>query len=406
MRKLRAATLACMALLCVVCTVSSQAQTFTSLFSFDQTDGDNPWGALVQGANGSFYGTTSSEFGSGHGTEFEITPDGALTTLYTFCSLPGCADGAYPSSGLILANDGDFYGVTDDGGTQNSGTFFRMTPQGALTTLYSFCSLPECADGEYPGARLLQGANGNFYGVTAYGGTTGYGTVFEITASGALTTLYTFCSQTNCSDGAIPFGSMVQAEDGTLYGTTCCGGAYGPYQNGTVYKLTPAGELTTIYNFCSRKNCRDGKYPNSGLVLARNGKLYGTTAWGGPFPDSCNSGTGCGTIFKITQEGKFATLYDFCSEPNCADGKLPLSPLIQASDGKLYGTTPYGGENGYGTVFQLTRPHEITTLHNFDDADGSEPWSTLVQAADGSFYGVTLEGGSAGWGTVFRISQE
>ena len=406
MRKIRVTRLACIALVCAACTISSQAQTFTSLFSFDQTDGDNPNGALVQGANGNFYGTTSSQFGSGYGTIFEITPGGALTTLYTFCSLSNCADGSYPWSGLILANDGNFYGVTSSGGTQNSGTFFKMTPKGALTTLYSFCSLANCADGSDPVAGLLQGTNGNFYGVTAYGGTTGYGTVFEMTKAGVLKTLYSFCSQSNCTDGAMPLGSLVQATDGTFYGTTAFGGAYGPYQNGTVYRLTPHGKLTTLYSFCSRKNCADGRFPTSGLLLARNGKFYGTTAWGGPFPSLCNNGTGCGTVFEITPCGKLTTLYDFCSKTNCADGDLPLAALIQARNGKLYGSTPYGGENGYGTVFELTLAGELTTLHNFAYTDGSEPVSPLLQAAGGSFYGTTLKGGSAGWGTVFRISKK
>ncbi len=165
-------------LVCVACTISAQAQTLTSLFSFDETDGDNPsLGALVQGANGNFYGTTASEFGSGHGTAFEITPQGALTTLYTFCSLPKCADGSGPSFGLTLAADGNFYGVTSGGGRHKHGTIFKMTPEGTLTTLYSSCSRAHCTDGRYPSAGLMQGANGNFYGVTSYGGSYGYGTI-------------------------------------------------------------------------------------------------------------------------------------------------------------------------------------------------------------------------------------
>lgn len=384
----------------------STAQTLTTLYNFTGiSDGVNPYGALVQGANGNLYGTTSSSFGRGYGTAFEITTEGMLTTLYTFCSLPNCADGSYPLSGLILANDGNFYGVTNDGGAHNYGTFFKMTPQGTLTTLYSFCSQANCADGYYPGAKLLQGVNGNFYGVTAYGGTTGYGTVFEVTKSGVLRTLYTFCSQSNCTDGAIPFGSLVQAKDGAFYGTTAAGGAYGPYQYGTVYKLMPHGKLTTIYSFCSLKNCADGNYPNSGLLIGSNGKLYGTTAWGGPFLSLCNNGTGCGTIFEIAPRGKLTTLYNFCSKPNCADGDLPLSPLMQAGNGEIYGSTPYGGENGGGTVFQLTLKGKLTTLHNFAYTDGSEPFSALLQAADGSLYGTTLAGGSSGFGTVFRISK-
>jgi uncharacterized repeat protein (TIGR03803 family) len=406
MDRLRVTRIACIVLVCVACTISSQAQTLSSLFGFDQTDGDNPLGALVQGANGNFYGTTSSDFGSGYGTAFEITPEGALTTLYTFCSLTNCADGAYPTSGLTLAKDGNFYGVTNDGGTENYGTFFKITPEGKLTTLYSFCSQANCADGTYPTAGLLQAANGNFYGVTAYGGATGFGTIFEITMAGTLTTLYNFCSQSNCADGGIPFGSLVQAKDGAFYGTTASGGAYGPYQYGTVYKLTASGKLITLYSFCSQTNCADGRYPTSGLVLAKNGNLYGTTAWGGPFLSLCNNGTGCGTLFEITPTGKLTTLYNFCSLTNCTDGDLPLAALIQARNGKLYGTTPYGGEYDYGTVFELTLVGGLTTVHSFDYSDGSQPEAPLLQAPSGSFYGTTLEGGSAGWGTVFRLSQE
>lgn len=384
----------------------SQAQTLTTLYNFTGTsDGDNPSGALVQGANGNLYGTTSSEFGAGYGTAFEITTEGTFTTLYTFCSLLNCADGSYPVSGLTMANDGNFYGVTNDGGTHNYGTVFKMTPQGTLTTLYSFCSQANCTDGYYPGAKLLEGLNGNFYGVTAYGGTTGYGTIFEVTKSGVLRTLYNFCSQSNCTDGSIPFGSLVQTKDGTFYGTTASGGAYGNYQYGTVYRLMPNGKLTTIYSFCSLKDCADGYYLTSGLLLASNGKLYGTTAWGGPFLSLCNNGTGCGTIFEIAPPGKLTTLYNFCSKPNCADGDLPLAALMQASNGEIYGSTPYGGENGGGTVFQLTLMGKLTTLHNFAYTDGSEPLSALMQAADGSLYGTTLAGGSSGWGTVFRISK-
>jgi uncharacterized repeat protein (TIGR03803 family) len=384
----------------------SQAQTLTTLYNFTGTsDGDNPYGALVQGPNGDLYGTTSSDFGAGYGTAFEITTEGTFTTLYTFCSLPNCADGSYPVSGLTLANDGNFYGVTNDGGTHNYGTFFKMTPQGTLTTLYSFCSQANCADGYYPGAKLLQGLNGNFYGVTAYGGTTGFGTIFEVTKSGVLRTLYNFCSQSNCTDGSVPFGSLVQTKNGTFYGTTASGGAYGNYQYGTVYRLMPNGKLTTIYSFCSLSNCADGYYLTSGVLLASNGKLYGTTAFGGPFLSLCNNGTGCGTIFEIAPGGKLTTLYNFCSKPNCTDGDRPLAPLMQASNGEIYGSTPYGGEHGYGTVFQLTLKGKLTTIHDFAYTDGSEAFAALMQAADGSLYGTTLAGGSSGWGTVFRISK-
>jgi uncharacterized repeat protein (TIGR03803 family) len=402
MDRFRVAIIANIALVCVVCAISSQAQTFTSLFSFDQTDGDNPYSALVLGANGNFYGTTSSEYGSDHGTAFEISSDGALTTLYTFCSLPNCADGSYPVSGMTLSTDGNFYGVTNGGGSYGYGTFFKMSPEGTLTTLYSFC----CANGTYPTGGVLQGANGNFYGVTSYGGTSGYGTIFEVTPAGVLTTLYSFCSHTNCTDGSIPFGGLVQITNGTLYGTTAAGGAYGNYQNGTVFKLTKNGKFSTLYSFCSQTNCADGRYPLSGLVRAKNGKLYGTTAWGGPYLNLCNNGYGCGTVFEITTTGKLATLYNFCSKTNCADGDLPIAALIQASNGKLYGGAQFGGENGSGTLFKLTMAGKLTTLHSFNFSDGARPAAPLLQAPDGSFYGTTLQGGSAGWGTVFHILQK
>jgi uncharacterized repeat protein (TIGR03803 family) len=407
MSKFGATTLACIAL-CAVCVVSVQAQSFASLFSFDEMDGDNPYSALVQGPDGSFYGTTSSQFGSGYGTVFEIKADGALTTLYSFCSLPNCADGSYPFAGLTLATDGNFYGLTTSGGTNNQGTLFRVTARGVLTTLYSFCSQAHCADGFDPGNGLLQGADGNFYGVTVYGGTNGYGTIFEMTPEGVLRTLYNFCSQSNCSDGSNPIGGLVQGKNGALYGTTAFGGAYGNYQYGTVYKLTSKGKLSTIYSFCSLANCADGRYPVSGLVLASNGNFYGTTSWGGLLLALCNNGaTGCGTVFEISadENEKLTTLYDFCSKASCADGQLASSALIQGRSGKLFGTTQLGGIHSYGTVFQLSLAGELTTLHDFDSTDGSEPLAALLQAADGSLYGTTLEGGSGGWGTVFHIAQ-
>ncbi len=148
-----------------------------------------------------------------------------------------------------------------------------MTPGGRLTNLYSFCSQPGCADGELPYAGLIQGANGNLYGTTLAGGTSGTGTVFEITPAGQLTTLYKFCSQPGCTDGAAPFAGLVQA-NGNFYGTTEAGGTSG---YGTVYEITPAGRLTTLYNFCSLSGCADGFRPYAGLLLASDGNLYGTT---------------------------------------------------------------------------------------------------------------------------------
>src|ERR1022692_651545 len=202
-----------------------------------------------------------------------------LTTIHRFCSQSGCPDGAGPYAGLVQAANGGLYGTTLVGGTNSAGTIFKITPGGTLTTLYSFCPQTNCTDGATPGAGLVQAANGDLYGTTYFGGTNG-GTVFKITPGGTLTTLYNFCSQTNCTDGTGPLAGLVQAANGDLYGTTYFGGTNG----GTVFKITPGGTLTTLYSFCSQgvyPGCTDGLNPDAGLVQAANGDFYGTTSSGG-----------------------------------------------------------------------------------------------------------------------------
>src|ERR1017187_5485119 len=177
-----------------------------------------------------------------------------LTTIHRFCSQSGCPDGAGPYAGLVQAANGGLYGTTLVGGTNSAGTIFKITPGGTLTTLYSFCPQTNCTDGAEPEAGLFQAANGDLYGTTYFGGTNAQGTVFKITQGGTLTTLYSFCSQTNCTDGATPGAGLVQAANGDLYGTTSNG-----YD--TVFKITPGGTLTTLYSFCSQTNCTDGAEP-------------------------------------------------------------------------------------------------------------------------------------------------
>jgi uncharacterized repeat protein (TIGR03803 family) len=289
--------------------------TLTTLYSFctqsNCTDGRYP-SAMVQGRDGNFYGTTSSGGSSnctdGCGTIFKITPSGSLTTLYRFCSQSqgNCPDG-YNAWGLMQATDGNFYGATGHGGAGNHcsdlgcGTIFKINPSGAFTTLYSFCIQTGCPDGESPNGELLQADDGNFYGTTADGGANdvgdcaefGCGTVFKITPSGTLTTLYSFCSENNCADGWTPTAGLVQATDGNFYGTTYAGGI-SAYCNGcgTLFKITPSGTLTTLYNFCSRSGCTDGQQPDAGLLLAPGGNFYGSTIDGGTSND--------GTVFRFT----------------------------------------------------------------------------------------------------------
>jgi uncharacterized repeat protein (TIGR03803 family) len=364
---------------------AASAQTFTLLHSFDSTDGFFPESAMVQATNGALYGTTSSGGAGSVGTVFRITLNGTLTTLHSFDS----TDGASATGGLVTASNGNLYGTTGGGGAHGNGTVFEITPSGTLTTLYSFCSQISCNDGTGPAAAMVQAPNGNLYGTTGAGGVNGHGTVFTITTGGTLTTLHNFCLETNCPDGDEPNG-LIQGADGNFYGTTQYGGANG---DGTVFKITTSGTLTTLHSF---NDVTDGAFPLAGLVQAANGILYGTTYEGSP--------NGNGTVFSITTTGTLTTLYSFCSLSGCSDGGLLTAPLIQATNGNLYGATEGGGSADYGTVFEMTPGGALTTLHSFDSSDGQGPRGGLVQETNGTLYGTTGLGGANDDGTIFSLS--
>ena len=399
--------LAVVLLSAVITTQVAQAQTFTTLHSFDGTDGSYPYAGLVQATNGDLYGTTygggtNDACTYGCGTVFKMTPGGKLTTLYIFCSKSGCTDGEYPDAGLVQATNGNFYGTTGAGGANGYGTVFKMTPDGKLTTLYSFCSKSGCTDGEYPNAGVVQATNGNFYGTTSAGGANGQGTVFKMTPGGTLTTLHSFDDST---DGYEP-NALIQATNGDFYGTTFGGGPNGA---GTVFKITAGGKLTTLYSF---PNITDGANPEAGLVQDTNGNFYGTTVYGGNNV-ICDEFFSCGTVFKITPGGTLTTLHRFCSKSGCTDGAWPIAGLVQATDGNFYGTTYAFGANGYGTVFKMTPGGTLTTLYIFCSksgcTDGANPYAGLVQDTNGNLYGTTYFGGTNdactyGCGTVFSLS--
>jgi uncharacterized repeat protein (TIGR03803 family) len=375
--------------LAVLTAQAVQAQTFSVLHSFDDTGGDRSYAALVQTTNGDFYGTTYDGGNNGPGTVFKITASGTMTTLYSFCSQSDCADGEFPRTALIQATNGSLYGTTPTGGANGDGTVFRITASGTLTTLYSFCSQSDCTDGEYPQAGLVQGTNGDFYGTAWMGGANGDGTVFRITPSGTLTTLHSF----DGTDGEVPEAALIQATNGDFYGTTGSGGGSG---DGTVFKMTPSGTLTTLHSF----NYTDGASPHAALVQASDGNFYGTTTSGGA--------NGDGTVFKITPSGTLTTLHSFDN----TDGASPYAGLVQATDGNFYGTTELGGANTFGTIFKITASGTLTTLYNFCPQsgcpDGAEPYAGLIQATNGNFYGTTYQGASAdcfdGCGDVFSLS--
>jgi uncharacterized repeat protein (TIGR03803 family) len=370
----------------------TSAQTFTTLASFDGANGESPYYvSLVQGTDGNFYGTTF--YGGAHevngvgGTVFKIAPDGTLTTVYSFCDNCGWPEG--PFAGVTLGADGNFYGTTRDGGTTNSancfwgdcGTVFEVGPEGVLHILHSFTGAD---DGSAPLYALIQGTDGNFYGTTSTGAA-GSGTIFRITPGGSLTTLYQFPLGTEplgalvqASDGNFygvtpftvyqitpagayttvytfsgnangiaPIAGLVQGTDGNLYGTTSYGGLYNANCGngcGTVFKITLQGVLTTLLSF----DGTDGAYSASPLIQATDGNFYGMTLSGGTGDCYSDFGNyGCGTIFKITPAGVLSTLYDFTQSGGNEGG------LLQATNGEFYGTTEYGGTYQEGTVFSL-----------------------------------------------------
>jgi uncharacterized repeat protein (TIGR03803 family) len=381
---------ACAVLVACAATVTwTNAQTFTTLADF-KGEGAPEYMSLVQGGDASLYGTAVYG-GSGSllaGTVFKTTTVGLLTELYSFCYQDGCTDGAEPFGGLVLATDGNFYGATFAGGVPASGTVFRITPTGTLTTLYTFCSPYPCTDGAYPYSTLIQATDGNLYGTTYSGGTStncsgsGCGTVFRITPNGSLTTLHSF----TLADGAFPYAGLIEAVDGDFYGTTYSGGAYG---QGSVFKISQTGAFKTLHSFCALGNCADGQGPTAGLTQAINGSFYGMTVFGGA--------SGDGTVFEITPQGKLSTLHSF----DGSDSSGPTAGLIQGTDGNLYGTTfaAYVTGDGYGTIFEISMRGDLTTLYRFcaqpNCSDGAYPIGGLVQATNGTFYGTTTGYGAS-----------
>jgi uncharacterized repeat protein (TIGR03803 family) len=384
-RKFLAALLVCLGL-----TVSAPSQTFTNLITFNGTDGEFPSASLIQGIDGNFYGTTSKGGAYNGGSVFKITPAGKLTTLYSFCPDPiaNCPDGSNPD-GLVLATNGMFYGTTQYGGPNGSGSIFQMTEAGKLKTLYSFCSQANCTDGEEPAGPLVQGTSGKFYGVTPLSGSTGESTsvIFEITTSGAFTVLSTAPTDTFLN------GPLTQATDGNFYTT---GGNFSDYEDGAIFKIKPTGSLSAIFAF----DDTDGNGPLGALLQGPNGDLYGTTS-------SAPGTVYYGTVFQLTLSGTENTVYGFAGG---ADGGHPTTGVILGTDGNFYGTSQAGTGKFCsavcGIIFQLTQGGTLTPLYDFcskpNCTDGLDP-NGLLQGTDGNFYGTTF-GGPGVDGTVFKLS--
>ena len=345
-------------------------------------DGSAPLGSLLQGLDGALYGTTSAGGANNFGVVFRVGVDGSgFTRLHDFTF----TDGARPYANPIQGADGNLYGTTSSGGANGGGAIFRISPTGsAFTTLFSFSG----GNGSSPYAGVIQGTDGKLYGTTESGGQqVNYGTIFRIDTNGTtLATLHSFAG----TDGGNPYGRVMQASDGYLYGMTAFGGTNG---YGTIFKIDVAGTtFTKLHDF----NTTDGANPKAFLLEGLDGKLYGSTDVGGS--------NFVGTIFRMDKSGgNFETLHA-C---NSTEGAGP-SGLIQASDGTLYGTMQVGGStacaSGCGTIFQIdTDGTAFTTLHEFELSDGAAPKASLLQAGDGSLFGTASGGGAASGGVVYRL---
>ncbi len=388
--------------------IPAHAQTFTLLDSFNYTDGAIPFG-LIQGTNGDLYGVTNKG-GNGSdngcniscGSIFRMTPAGKLTSIFGFSGTNGNGP-----SGMVQATNGVFYGTTGYGGTGNCtsygssggcGTIFKLSGT-TLTTLHDFCPTASCKTGAIPWGRLVQGTDGNFYGTTVAGGTgdcadpvgPGCGTVFKITPTGTLTVLHSFTG----ADGSFPYGGLIQASNGSFYGTTSQGGANG---YGTIFKITSEGTLTSLHSFAST----GGAYPYGGLVQAANGDFYGTTSevlLDGGAPNCDIKGIGYGTFYRMNGSNTVTTLFKFDSTDGAHPGSLTLG-----SDLNFYGTTACGGAHNDGLAFKLTPVGTETILHVFSGSDGSIPYFGLMQNTNGVFYGTAVLGGRDNYGTAFSIA--
>jgi uncharacterized repeat protein (TIGR03803 family) len=330
--------------------------------------------SLIQGRDGNLYGTIPRSGNQSYGSFFRLSTNGTITTLFSF---DGADTGEQPN-GVVQARDGSFYGTTHRAGAYGYGTLFRDSVDGFLTTLHYFGSQSEPAV-TGGGGSLLWGRDGNLYGTTVewY---TDYGTVFRLGLDGAFLTLHTFSGG---ADGGDP-ASLVQACDGNLYGTTSDGWYQSP---GTVFRITTSGMLTTLLSFDLKAGDTSGP-----LLPSIDGALYGTTSGGGR--------NDAGTVFRLMPDGKMTTLYSFTAG---ADGWIPSGGLVVGSDGNLYGTTQEGGANTNGTVYRITTTGTLTSLYSFTGGvDGGHPYG-LTKAKGGSFYGITTSGGQ-GDGTLFRIS--
>jgi uncharacterized repeat protein (TIGR03803 family) len=382
-------------------------------FGTQPNDGSEPEASLVFDSKGNLYGTTLSGGANGAGTVFEIpTPLGQSgeKVLYSFCQLANCADGGAPHSSLVLDSAGNLYGTASEGGVNQAGVVFELSPQNGDWTETVLHVFEGSSDGVNPQGGVVFDSAGNLYGTTVGGGANSKGTLYELSPDGGSWTesiLYSFCSQTQCTDGSGAYGNLVLDASGNLYGETTTGGTAPPDQAGTVFQLSPAGggewTETVLYAFVDNGGF-DGNTPTGGLAMTTVDSLlvlYGTTEFGGQYGNS-------GLLFRVgqTQGGNppwiESQVYSFCGESPCA-GYEPNGELVLDSSGNIYGTTPLGGASNAGVVYMVAG-ETATTLYSFEGgSDGYNPYAGVILDQAGNLYGTSQTNPPNG-GVVFEVT--
>ena len=348
-------------------------------------------GNLLLASDNNIY-AISSEGGNGGGAIVRVALDGTMTVVHA----PDKGDqGTSAYAGMIQASDGHLYGTTYLGGEKGLGVVFRLTLAGEYTVLHSLGQTK--VDAALPYGGLVQAGDGNLYGTTLRGGVKDKGTLFRIAPSGGeYQVLFSFDGKS----GENPEGTLIVGADGNLYGTTLQGGD----GRGTVFRATTAGAVTPLYSFPSLSSFNTnglainatGANPRAGLLLAADGNYYGTTYQGGP--------NGYGTLYKMTPAGAVTVVHAFAGPLSGAG--FPLSSVTQDAAGNLYGTTEQGGSVNQGAAWRFSAAGQFALLHNFigSDVDGSKPYASLIVVGD-SLYGVTTSDGIFGAGAIFKLDQ-